>query len=257
MKVIPTAERVSTNKVSDNYVFQRCLFPYKACADMISGKVLEIGTGEGYGIQEIAPRVDQFITIDKYRPNIDFLNFPNLEFKQMQIPPFKDIPDGYFDYAISFQVIEHIKNDNAFVAELSRVLKKGGSTIITTPNKKMSLTVNPWHVREYTINELETLLLKHFKSVKKMGLFGNKKVMDYYEKNKKSIEKFKKYDILNLENNLPRQLLQIPYDLLNMWNRKKLLQSNYSLTADISLADYFLEEPSDACLDLFYIATNE
>ncbi len=55
MKVLQTAERVSHEDKSDNYVFQRSLLAYLEAAKMVSGDVLEIGAGEGYGIEHIAP----------------------------------------------------------------------------------------------------------------------------------------------------------------------------------------------------------
>ena len=48
---------------------------------------------------------------------------------------------------VTFQVIEHIKNDHLFIQEIKRVLKQDGLFIMTTPNRKMSLTRNPWHVQ--------------------------------------------------------------------------------------------------------------
>ena len=53
--------------------------------------------------------------------------------------------------------------------------------------------------------------------------------MRYYDKNKKSVEKIRKWDILNFEKILPRWLLQIPYDILNRLNRHKLQDNNQKL----------------------------
>lgn len=54
MAKILTAERVSRD-ISDNYVFQRSQLAYHEAARRISGDVLEIGTGTGYGIEIVAP----------------------------------------------------------------------------------------------------------------------------------------------------------------------------------------------------------
>ena len=85
---------------------------------------------------------------------------------------------------ITFQVIEHIKKDHLFIQEVKRILKPGGKLIIATPNILMSLTRNPWHVREYTPAQFDTLLSRYFRSVEKYGVFGNEKIMTYYEKTK-------------------------------------------------------------------------
>ena len=53
---------------------------------------------------------------------------------------------------------------------------------------------------------------------------------------------------------LPRRLLQLPYDLLNRLNRRKLLKQNTDLTTSIRMDDYRIEPVGDGCFDLFYIA---
>lgn len=64
MGKVTTAERVSRD-ASDNYVFQRSLLAYHHAAGLISGNVLEIGTGTGYGVEILAPHCDRFTTVDK------------------------------------------------------------------------------------------------------------------------------------------------------------------------------------------------
>lgn len=249
-----TAERVSATDHSDNYVLQRSIFAYLEAAKIVKGNVMEIGTGSGYGVKYIAPVVAKFVTIDKFVCDVDFKTYPNVEFKQQTVPPFQGIADACFDFVVTFQVIEHIVPDDLYVKEIARVLKPGGKLIVTTPNRYMSLSRNPWHIREYKPNELTVLLKKHFKSVETKGVYGNEKVMEYYQKNKESVNKIMKYDVLNLQWVLPRQILQIPYDFMNRRNRKKLLNSNNDLTAGIQSSDFFIKDVDDASLDLFYIA---
>jgi len=54
---------------------------------------------------------------------------------------------------------------------------------------------------------------------------------------------------------LPRWLLQLPYDILNRINRRKLYSHNRELTESIGMEDYKLQGVDDKCFDLFYIAT--
>ncbi len=253
MGKIQTAERVSQSDVSDNFVFQRSYLAYVEAAKLISGNVLEIGTGSGYGIELLSSKADKFLTIDKFESTVGAeasKTIENVDFRQMNVPPLNGLDDNQFDFVVSFQVIEHIKKDTAFVKEIHRVLKPGGKFIHTTPNKKMSLSRNPWHIREYSVNELADLLTAIFSSVDKKGVFGNDVAMKYYEENKASVRKIMRFDLLNLQYNLPRWMLQIPYDILNRRNRNKLSDSG----THIKLEDYFVADAKDDCIDLFYIA---
>ena len=89
--------------------------------------------------------------------------YPNAQFESGVFPPIK-IPDNSFDTVVSFQVIEHIKNDELFLSEIQRILKPGGKAILSTPNIKMTLSRNPWHEREYTADQLADLAAKYLKS---------------------------------------------------------------------------------------------
>ena len=252
MAKIHTAERVSNRDASDNYVFQRSILAYYKAAELVSGDVLEIGTGMGYGVEVVAPAADKYVTIDKSCAyNVELP--ANAEFRQMTVPPL-DFADESFDYVISFQVIEHIKNDKEFVAEVSRVLRKGGKFIVSTPNAPMSLTRNPWHVREYTAEELKKLLSKGFSQIDMMGVSGNEKIMEYYEANRRGVERITRFDILDLQHRLPRWMLQIPYDILNRLNRRRLLDQNNELTSSITMDDYSIEAVTEECFDLYFIA---
>ena len=162
MAKVTTAERVS-REVSDNYVFQRSLLAYHYAAEIISGDVLEIGTGTGYGVEILAPKCNKFVTVDKFLyPSVEEL--PNVERREMVVPPI-NFENSSFDYVVCFQVIEHIKDDMNFVREVARVLRPGGKFIVSTPNAPMSLTRNPWHVREYNSEEFQNLLSISFAKI--------------------------------------------------------------------------------------------
>lgn len=247
-----SAERISRD-VSDNYVFQRSRLAYVEAARMVSGRVLEIGTGVGYGIDIIASSVEHFVTMDKHRSE-ELGALPlNVEFVQATVPPLP-FEDDSFDCVVSFQVIEHIKRDREFVREVLRVLKPGGRFIVSTPNRPMSLTRNPWHVREYTAVEFARLFAQ-FTSVECRGVEGNERVWAYYEKNRASVHRIMRFDVLRMQWWLPRWLLQLPYDIMNRLNRRQLHSQNRELTEAITMNDYSIAEVSDRSFDLFYIAT--
>ena len=257
MGILQTAERSSHLDPSENVIFQRHMIAYKEVAKMISGTVLEIGCGEGYGMTELAPKSQQYLAIDKYPTPIseELKEKNNISFKQMEVPPLKGIEDNSIDFVVTFQVIEHIQNDELFVSEIFRVLKPGGKLILTTPNKMMSLTRNPWHIREYTPPQMKEILQTSFQNIDIKGIFGRGNAMEYYQKNKKAVEKITRWDILNLQYLLPRFLLQVPYDILNRFNRHKLQDNNDKLVNNITIDDFCIEPMTDKCFDYFCIAT--
>ncbi len=254
MANIATAERVSLEK-SDNYVFQRSVLAYHHAAELVKGDILEIGTGSGYGVEVIAPKATRYITVDKQLPQ-NPLQLENVEYYDMEVPPI-EFENCSFDAVVSFQVIEHIEDDMTFVREVARVLRPEGKFVVSTPNAPMSITRNPWHVREYKANELYNLLGCYFSNVELYGVVGNEKIMEYYRKNRQSVRKITCFDILDLQHRLPRKLLQVPYDLLNRLNRRSLHKKNTSLTDSIVMDDYSIVpyEAGMECFDLFAVAT--
>ena len=254
MSTIATAERVSLEK-SDNFVFQRSVLAYHRAAELVEGDILEIGTGMGYGVEVIAPKATRYISIDKELP-AQINQLENVEYYDMEVPPI-GFENCSFDAVVSFQVIEHIEDDMGLVREVARVLRPGGKFVVSTPNAPMSLTRNPWHVREYNADELRNLLECHFSKVEAYGVIGNEKIMEYYRKNRQSVRKITRFDILDLQHRLPRKLLQIPYDLLNHINRRSLHKKNTELTDSIVMSDYSIVpyEAGMECFDLFFIAT--
>jgi SAM-dependent methyltransferase len=239
---------------SDNPVHQRLLKPYMVVKGQISGDVLELGCGEGRGIEEILPAVDSYLGLDKIEEVIGKLQdkYSDAEFIRTTFPPVSITENNIYDTIISFQVIEHVRNDRFFLEEIYRLLKPGGVAIITTPNIKMSLSRNPWHIREYTAMELSDLTEGIFDRVEAKGITGNEKVMQYHAENRKSVERIMRFDVLDLQHRLPAFLLKVPYEILNRINRNKLKKGDDQLVASITYEDYIITDKPEKSLDLFY-----
>ena len=85
------------------------------------------------------------------------------------------------------------------------------------------------------------------------GITGHEKVMQYYQQNKKSVERITRWDIFNLQYNLPAWLLRLPYELLNRMNRNKLQSGDTTLVSSIQHQDYVVTNDADQALDLLLI----
>ncbi|MBK7977395.1 MAG: methyltransferase domain-containing protein [Deltaproteobacteria bacterium] len=81
------------------------------------------------------------------------------------------------DVVVSFETIEHVADVDAYLAELTRVLKDDGTVTLSTPNRRFS---SPWrgprraprnhfHRVEWTPREFFALLEGHFREVEELG----------------------------------------------------------------------------------------
>jgi 2-polyprenyl-3-methyl-5-hydroxy-6-metoxy-1,4-benzoquinol methylase len=255
MAKVYTTEITSDQIASDNPIHQRLFKAYVIAKNYVQGDVLEVGCGEGRGVSLLMQHAKTFTAVDKLEEVIESLRskYPSGKFLSMNIPPLGHLQDNAYDSIVSFQVIEHIQDDALFLKEIHRVLKPGGIALLTTPNRKMSLTRNPWHIREYLPDELKNLASKFFTNVEMKGITGNSKVMDYYEQNKKSVKRITRFDIFNLQYNLPASMLRVPYEMLNRWNRNKLQSSDSNLVTNIHHEDYIVVDDATNALDLLLL----
>ena len=250
-----TTEIASDKLISDNPIHQRLLKAYIAAKPWISGDLLEVGCGEGRGVEELLPLASSYIGLDKIGEVISMLKikYPGVDFRQVVIPPFSEFKENSFDTIVSFQVIEHIQEDKLFLQEIYRMLKPGGKAIISTPNITHTLSRNPWHIREYKPQELINLSKGIFDQVEAKGIGGNEKVWAYHEANRKSVQKIMRFDIFDLQHKLPAAVLRMPYEILNRMNRNKLHKQQGNSVVEITHEDYPVVEDPMMGLDLFYI----
>jgi len=71
---------------------------------------------------------------------------------------------GTFDAVLCTEMIEHVADPHPILSEIARVLREGGTLVLTTPyrgTRPQSLM----HEHEYTASELESLLGRYFESV--------------------------------------------------------------------------------------------
>jgi SAM-dependent methyltransferase len=75
------------------------------------------------------------------------------------------INPGSFDAVNATEVLEHVEDDEAFVANVARILKPGGHFVMTTPNGDYRPVPYRDHKRHYKLTELQALLRRHFSEV--------------------------------------------------------------------------------------------
>ena len=178
--LILTGERTLPGIPRENYWFARHLVAYEFAAPMAGGgRVIDIGCGEGYGPALLAGEARSVLGIDIASEVVSHANrsyqLPNLTFKAMDVNHI-DAPDGSFDLAVSFQVVEHLVDVSGYFSEMARVLVDGAAAVVSTPNRLTispgsDKPINPFHLREYTPDEFAEALSIHFAEVEILGLF--------------------------------------------------------------------------------------
>jgi SAM-dependent methyltransferase len=136
---------------------------YLWAAERVTGRVLDVACGTGHGSELLAARCE-VVGLDRDAATVATARarVPHGDFRVATIPPMP-FDDGRFDAAISFETIEHIPDDHAFVAELRRVVRGGGFVLLSTPNRAVTSPnqippTNPYHVREYLLPEFVNLM---------------------------------------------------------------------------------------------------
>lgn len=79
---------------------------------------------------------------------------------------------GTFDFTACFETIEHVPRPEVAVRELARVLTQAGGAMVSSPNGAFypdGHSGNPFHYKEFRVEELASLLLPHFKTVRVFG----------------------------------------------------------------------------------------
>jgi ubiquinone/menaquinone biosynthesis C-methylase UbiE/uncharacterized coiled-coil protein SlyX len=132
--------------------------------------VLDVACGEGYGAATVAEVAGSVLGVDLSGDAIQharkrYGHHDNLQFLAASCERLP-LADASFDLAISFETIEHIHAQKAFVSELARVLRPDGILILSSPNKRLYSDAhdyhNEFHVRELYRDELAELLLGAF-----------------------------------------------------------------------------------------------
>ena len=244
---------------SNNVTYQRCQFAYEFAKPLIQGKkVLDVGCGLAYGTALMAGSAANITGIDYDKLTVEenrrnYSKILNLDFQHAVIPPLP-FEDQSYDIITAFQFIEHIHPRKEFIRECLRVLKPGGTLLVTTPNIKKSLARNPFHIHEYTFDEMSKEVSSMTNSFELSGLNGNERVNKYYEENGKFVRMILRFDILKMHRWLPSAWLSKPYNWITSLMRNKL-KEKVDQTTDITTTDFFLQNNNlDDCWDIYLIA---
>ncbi|MDP2710958.1 MAG: class I SAM-dependent methyltransferase [Solirubrobacteraceae bacterium] len=161
-------------------------------------RVLDVGSGEGYGAALMAESAKHVVGVD-YSPAAveharDRYEHPNLTFVEADVRSLPGPPES-FDLVTCFEVLEHIDDHRALLDGIQRALVPGGTLLMSSPNAELERLHElvtgrehyAYHVNVLTAGGFEALLGHHFTDVMLYGQYarGNRlrfvlKLMDRY-----------------------------------------------------------------------------
>ena len=180
-----TGERTLPDIPEENYWYRRHLAVYRWIGARCAGlRVVDMACGEGYGAAALAARAAEVVGVDANPEAHEHASLRygrgNLSFARALVEEFDE--GAPYDAVVFLQTIEHLADPVPALEHFRALLAGGGAAYISTPNR---LTLappgaersgNPWHVREYTVEEFRDLLVGVFGRVEIEGLFHARKL---------------------------------------------------------------------------------
>lgn len=238
-------ERVSLAE-ADQPVFQEHLVRYQFALPLAAGNlVLDAASGTGYGAALLAQAARYVLGVDIAREALvagrrDFSR-SNLRFVQMDCTRL-GFASATFDLACAFEMIEHIADYCGVLRELRRVLRPGGSLVLSTPNRRPGDPVpptNPYHVQEFSCAELQALLGEFFPHVELYGQRGSRRVQAVRHGTPLK-RRLRPLDPLGLRHLLPGRLYRALHRVIRAPVPEDLRPSDYTISREGLEAAEFL-----------------
>jgi len=148
-------------------------------------KVLDLGSGEGFGASILAQAAAEVVGVDVDAGAVAHATRTHaserVRFEQASALDLSHFAQGSFDAVVAFEMIEHVEDHERVLAEVERVLADDGVFVVSTPDRDVygaaTGQVNEFHQHELTIAELRALLAARFDHV---GMWGQRTITGSY-----------------------------------------------------------------------------
>ncbi len=220
-----TGERLPGTEAEFAVDLARHLAAYRFARARAAGRtVLDAGCGAGYGTALLAEVAVSVVGIDRAEA-VALARAahaaPNLEYRPFDLERLAALGER-FDLVVSFQVIEHLPDPVGFLGALDACRAPGGTLVVTTPNRLMTVSENPYHLREWTAPELLALAVPVVRDVRVLGVHGSAAVLAWERARGEAVRRWLRWDPLGLRRLLPAALVQWAFPRLARLVRRRV-----------------------------------
>lgn len=162
------AERIDPTKELSGTVAHHTV-KYRFAMALPGIDVLDIGCGFGYGTALLSQSFERVVGVDLSQEAVStararYPSHPSFSLMDGQALGFKS---DSFDLVTCFEVIEHLLDPDAHLAEVARVTRPGGHYVVSTPvpGSGGSPAENPFHHHEFDALALTETMRSKFRHV--------------------------------------------------------------------------------------------
>lgn len=176
MSKIVYTERIVPEREPKGFVANHSARYHFAGQYCVNKKVLEIGSGAGYGAFFLSKQAESVVGIDISAEAVAYANNKyqndNLIFIEMNAEEVA-FENEEFDVICCFEAIEHFDHPEKHLSRVVNLLADDGIYFVSTPNckKTKSGSKNPYHKWEFDRVGFESLLREHFDEVEILGQY--------------------------------------------------------------------------------------
>lgn len=240
-----TQENINYTDFPEQKLSGRLKFSYDNLPDKIE-KLLDAGCSYGYGTKYFSEKSKDTYGIDIFEEHIKIAKakYPNINFF-CKVTENTGFDSEFFDAIVFTDVLEHTKDKIKSLSELFRILKNGGTIIISTPNKGLFGFLDPYNYGYY-LRKLFPFVYRFLYKI--IRFFKERKIPKDY--NPEHLEKHYHYSLKDLIQMLDSSDFKGNYEIKKVF-RSGLFIEVFTMNLEVFLSIFLKKKIRDIILKPF------